>query len=87
MGIQKGRRFCEEEVEWVLAERNTPNHLLHLILSVLTAGLWIPVWIIVAITTSGSYRCPKCGSKTLGYVPKKYKKLMQQKKAEKISAL
>lgn len=25
-------------------------HVLHLILSVLTAGLWIPVWILVALS-------------------------------------
>jgi ferric-dicitrate binding protein FerR (iron transport regulator) len=24
-----------------------PNHALHLVLTVLTAGLWLPVWVIV----------------------------------------
>lgn len=28
------------------------NHILHLILSVITFGLWIPVWIIVSIVNS-----------------------------------
>lgn len=28
------------------------NHLLHLILSLLTAGLWLPVWIIIAMAKS-----------------------------------
>lgn len=28
------------------------NHLLHLILTVLTAGLWLPVWIIVSMAKS-----------------------------------
>ena len=26
-----------------------PNHLLHVILSVITAGLWIIVWILIAV--------------------------------------
>jgi len=26
-----------------------PNHLLHLVLTLLTCGLWLPVWILVAI--------------------------------------
>lgn len=26
-----------------------PNHLLHFILTILTAGLWLPVWILIAI--------------------------------------
>lgn len=28
------------------------NHILHLLLSVFTFGLWIPVWIIVAIVNA-----------------------------------
>ncbi|MDV8001421.1 hypothetical protein [Rhodococcus sp. IEGM 1408] len=28
------------------------NHLLHLILTLLTAGLWLPVWIIIAMAKS-----------------------------------
>ena len=28
------------------------SHLLHLVLSIITAGLWIPVWILVAVIHS-----------------------------------
>lgn len=28
------------------------NHILHLILSVLTGGLWLPVWLIVGVANS-----------------------------------
>lgn len=73
MGTQKKRMFCQEEVRMVLAERQTPNHVLHLLLSVVTAGLWLPVWFLVTIFGSGAYKCPSCGARTLGYVPKKYK--------------
>jgi hypothetical protein len=73
--------FCEEEVAMVLAERQTPNHILHLLLSVFTAGFWIPVWILVILFGSGSYCCPRCGAKTLGYVPKKHREALKQRPA------
>jgi len=73
MGTHKKRMFCEEEVKMVLAEKQTPNHVLHLLLSVVTAGIWVPVWILVILVGGGPYKCPSCGSRTLGYVPKKYK--------------
>lgn len=57
----------------VLAERQTPNHVLHLLLSVVTVGFWIPIWMLVSVFGSGAYKCPNCGARTLGYVPKKYK--------------
>lgn len=32
--------------------RKRVNHLLHLVLTILTAGLWLPVWIIIALANS-----------------------------------
>ena len=38
---------------WAQAPRRTPlrtnQHILHLLLTVFTGGLWLPVWIILAI--------------------------------------
>lgn len=31
-----------------MASGQPPNHVLHLILSLLSCGLWIPVWVIAA---------------------------------------
>lgn len=86
MSTHKKRMFCEEEIEMVLAERQTPNHLLHLVLSLVTAGLWLPIWILVALFAGGSYRCPRCGARTLGYVPRKYKQALQRKKLSQAEA-
>ena len=72
MGLKKKRMFCEDEIAMVLAEKQTPNHLLHLILTIITAGLWVPIWILLTLF-SGPYRCPHCGAKTMSYVPKKYR--------------
>jgi len=65
MGIVKTRRYCPEDDRMVLAEKRTPNHILHLLLAVVTVGLWIPIWILISIASEfGSYQCPECGGNT-----------------------
>jgi hypothetical protein len=40
------------------------NHVLHLILTVITIGLWGLVWLTLAIINMDkSYRCSQCGTK------------------------
>lgn len=40
------------EVSRLIARRQDyqPSHVLHLLLSVITVGLWIPVWLLVALS-------------------------------------
>ena len=33
----------------IIVKGHRPNHILHLILSVLTLGLWIPVWVCISV--------------------------------------
>ena len=33
------------------------NHILHLLLSIVTAGFWIPIWILVAINNAFNISC------------------------------
>lgn len=74
MGTAKLRRYCPEDDQMVLAEKQTPNHILHLLLSLVTAGLWIVVWILVTIGAHlGAYRCPHCGAKTRHKAPRGWK--------------
>lgn len=49
----------------VLAERQTPSRVLHLLLSVVTAGIWLPVWVVIEVVAPGSYQCPRCGAKAV----------------------
>lgn len=42
-------------------ERPSTSHLLHLVLSIVTAGFWIPVWFIVAMNNRGRGQCTVCG--------------------------
>lgn len=74
MGIHKTRRYCPEDDRMVLAEKQTPNHLLHLVLSIVTAGIWIIVWVVLAIGSDfGAYKCPHCGAKTRSRAPRGWK--------------
>jgi len=43
-----------------MIRRKGTNHVLHLLLTVLTAGLWLIVWILVSIKIGG-WRCSQCG--------------------------
>lgn len=36
----------------LLSKKKSTSHVLHLILSIVTAGFWIPVWVIVALSNS-----------------------------------
>lgn len=44
------------------------NHVLHLLVTVLLCGLWVPVWIIMALSHReyGNWRCMECGGTDWG---------------------
>ncbi len=39
-----------------------PNHRLHLLLTVLTVGFWLPVWVLVSLFQAKP-QCMTCGEK------------------------
>lgn len=60
------RRWCPDDRMMVRAERKGVNHTLHLLLTVLTAGIWAIVWAMLALETKGKpWVCPHCGGKTV----------------------
>lgn len=62
MGVRVSSGFCRTCKRQVMAQGNQPNHLLHLILAIVTAGLWLPIWLLVTLS-AGRPRCTNCGSK------------------------
>lgn len=38
------------------------SHVLHLLLSLITAGLWIPIWLLVALNNGSQAQCLVCGA-------------------------
>lgn len=61
-------RHCPKCDRGVIGVKNAPSHLLHLILALVTFGLWIPIWILLTLLVSRRHpSCQKCGSTTLRY--------------------
>ena len=63
MGEKVKSGFCKVCEGKTRVTRPTPNHILHLILSICTAGVWIVMWLLLTFTKIGSYRCVSCGTK------------------------
>jgi hypothetical protein len=61
MGIQQSSAFCPVCNKQSMMVRTTPNHLLHLLLSIFTGGLWIPIWILSSMRVGSGWRCASCG--------------------------
>ena len=60
MGVQESSGYCPDCGRNVLIRRPGTNHVLHLLLSCLTLGLWLPVWLLCSIKIGG-WRCTVCG--------------------------
>lgn len=41
--------------------QQTPNHILHLLLSLVTFGIWVIVWILVSVAKDNA-TCTLCGT-------------------------
>jgi hypothetical protein len=62
MAIKQTQKFCKGCQENVLATKNGPNHILHLILSLITAGIWVIPWVLFSVLQQ-PWRCSKCGKR------------------------
>lgn len=61
--MKQASAYCHVCERRVLAQGRTPNHILHLILTCCTFGLWAFVWVFVAAFMVGGHRCTKCGTR------------------------
>lgn len=61
MAEQYKSGFCKTCNEPRKVSRPKINHVLHLLLSLVTFGLWAIIWIGISIRVGG-WRCDTCGS-------------------------
>lgn len=61
MADERKSGFCDSCHKRTVVFRKGTNHILHLILTILTAGLWLVVWLGVSVKFGG-WRCTVCGS-------------------------
>lgn len=62
MPEKKTGGYCKNCEKDVVIFRKGTNHLMHVLLALLTAGLWLIVWLIAALKYN-AWRCSQCGSK------------------------
>ncbi len=60
MGYKVAPGYCNACGESVALHQERPNHLFHLLLTVIT-GLWAVVWFVLSIKNT-PWRCAKCES-------------------------
>lgn len=60
MAEDRTSRFCKCCQKQVLAIRPGTNHVLHLLLSLVTMGFWVIIWFLASIKFGG-WRCSQCG--------------------------
>ena len=53
--------YCHNCKKNTVKIRQKPNHILHLLLSLVTFGFWLIVWFFIALFTSDSSKCTVCG--------------------------
>ena len=63
MAVKTGGGYCANCKKQVMTQKNAPNHILHLLLTVFTAGIWLIVWILLIAGHIGGSRCTECGQK------------------------
>jgi len=60
MTQQEATGFCRGCNRQMMIRRKGTNHVLHLLLTLVTFGIWIIVWILASIKLGG-WRCVQCG--------------------------
>lgn len=59
------RAYCRVCGDYKPFDVTKPNHILHLLITVFLFGMWLPVWILLALF-GGHSNCTTCGSKETG---------------------
>lgn len=62
MAMQEAGGHCLNCAKDVLVKRQGTSHVLHLLLSLITVGFWIPVWFLSSVKIGG-WSCGACGGK------------------------
>lgn len=64
MAVDQKQKFCKDCGKKTLHARNRTSELGGCLLTIFTAGLWIPIWLIMSLCdTSKGFRCQACGRK------------------------
>ena len=62
MNVEEASGYCKACNRQRMIRRKGTNHILHLLLTIITCGFWFIIWILSAIKFGG-WRCTQCGRK------------------------
>lgn len=65
MSFQEVGGYCYSCEKDVILRRKSTNHILHLLLSIITGGFWLIIWFLLSMKIGG-WRCMVCGGKNIG---------------------
>ncbi len=57
---------CKKCARPTMHIKQQASHLLHFVLSIFTAGCWLPIWFLCSL--KGPPRCTECGGKYRGFL-------------------
>ncbi len=57
--------YCRRCKKMTMHVQPSTSHVLHLLLSIFTFGIWLIVWVLAAVANSSQKACTACG-KTAG---------------------
>ncbi len=63
MSMEQSQKYCKGCEREVLVQRPKRNHILHLLLTICTAGVWGIVWGFLIVFHKGGWHCSRCGRK------------------------
>lgn len=55
-------RNCKSCGQATMHVQQKPNHVLHLLLTIFTVGIWLPIWFLVGLVQEKP-QCTICGGK------------------------
>lgn len=62
MAVIQSSRKCRACNRKTLHQRPKSSDLVHLVMTVLTVGLWLPIWVLAALGgLFSAWRCQLCG--------------------------
>ena len=61
MATQQAMVFCKTCNKTTLHIQPSTSHVLHLLLAVVTMGIWIPIWVLMAVNNNNQGQCTACG--------------------------
>ncbi len=61
MATNQTMKYCKACKSKTMHVQPSTSHILHLLLSIITSGIWIVIWIIIAMNNSSKAQCTQCG--------------------------